>query len=203
MSNVDRHLAIWSGWVAGPAAGIVMMAAPEYFKTSQEIVEYLFWGGSALFLLSIVVPSILLLRRQREPRVGPIVLIAVGATLILSGLVWMLWPAGSKAAEARPYMTLKEAIQIVPDVDELILYLREGRLTAEGIVEGTEIFVPVPAAAWKFTHVAQRQGNLIFDKEGGSNSFWEKVRFSRKKFREIYPESSDRTVAERSSAPRP
>jgi hypothetical protein len=31
MLTLDRHIAIQSGWIAGPAFGVAMMAAPVYF----------------------------------------------------------------------------------------------------------------------------------------------------------------------------
>jgi hypothetical protein len=32
MVHIDRQIAIWAGWIAGPAFGVAMMAAPEYLK---------------------------------------------------------------------------------------------------------------------------------------------------------------------------
>ncbi len=87
-------------------------------------------------------------------------------------------------------MMLKEAIGIVPDLNELVLYLREGRLSAEGRITETDDFVAIPPSAWKWNYVAQQQGHLMFDKADGSLSHWEDVRMSRTKFRQIYPEKT-------------
>jgi hypothetical protein len=53
MLNIDRHIAISAGWIAGPAFGVAMMAAPEYFHLGPIPSGLLFRGGIVVFLLKI------------------------------------------------------------------------------------------------------------------------------------------------------
>ena len=52
--QIDRHIAIWAGWVAGPAIGVALMAAPEYLKLG-EWAPYVFWGGLIVFVATLIV----------------------------------------------------------------------------------------------------------------------------------------------------
>jgi hypothetical protein len=47
--RIDRHIAVSAGWIAGPAFGVAMMAAPEYLHPSGAVVAVLFWGGLGVF----------------------------------------------------------------------------------------------------------------------------------------------------------
>jgi hypothetical protein len=51
--HIDRHIAVSAGWVAGPAFGVAMMAAPEYFHPSHAVAASLFWGGLFVFFLTL------------------------------------------------------------------------------------------------------------------------------------------------------
>ena len=53
MFNIDRHIAISAGWVGGPAFGVAMMAAPEYFHLGRIASGMLFWGGIIVFLATV------------------------------------------------------------------------------------------------------------------------------------------------------
>jgi hypothetical protein len=50
--RIDRHIAVSAGWVAGPAFGVAMMAAPEYLHLSKAKAGWLFWGGLFVFVLT-------------------------------------------------------------------------------------------------------------------------------------------------------
>jgi hypothetical protein len=75
MLNVDRHLTIQAGWVAGPAFGVAMMAAPDYLKLGPPYSGLLFWGGIAVFLLTVAVIFVLSLHEEtkRKAVLGPII----------------------------------------------------------------------------------------------------------------------------------
>jgi hypothetical protein len=45
MLNIDRHIAIQAGWIAGPAFAVAMMAAPEYLHLGPTGSAISFWGG--------------------------------------------------------------------------------------------------------------------------------------------------------------
>lgn len=67
MPNIDRHIAILAGWIAGPAFGVAMMAAPSYLKLEPVTSGLLFWGGIAVFLLTIIVVVIFLsMKKEKE-----------------------------------------------------------------------------------------------------------------------------------------
>src|SRR5712691_3614648 len=94
---VDRHIAIWGGWIAGPAFGIAMMAAPEYLKLEPFLSGLLFWGGLIVFVVTIVVVAVLALHDvERKKRVmGPIMTMVFGAVVFGGGAAWYFWPQHS------------------------------------------------------------------------------------------------------------
>lgn len=91
--QADRHIAIWGGWIAAPAFGVAMMAAPEYLKLEPPASALLFWGGLAIFFLTIVVVSILALHdaERKTKVVGPIITMAIGTLILGCGLGWYFW----------------------------------------------------------------------------------------------------------------
>jgi hypothetical protein len=68
MFNIDRHIAISAGWVAGPAFGVAMMAAPEYLHLGPLASGLLFWGGILLFLATITVVVIVSVHEDKETK---------------------------------------------------------------------------------------------------------------------------------------
>jgi hypothetical protein len=103
MLNIDRHIAISAGWIAGPAFGVAMMAAPEYLHLGPIWSGILFWGGIAVFVATIVVVAFLSLHEKRRQRalVGPILVMTLGALTFCGGAAWYFWPKDEeKQAEA-------------------------------------------------------------------------------------------------------
>lgn len=94
MLNIDRHIAISAGWVAGPAFGVAMMAAPEYFHLAPLASGLLFWGGIIVFVLTIAVVVFVSLHEEgrRKAVLGPIVTMAIGALIFCGGAAWYFWP---------------------------------------------------------------------------------------------------------------
>ena len=94
MLNVDRHIAIWAGWIAGPAFGVAMMAAPDYLKLEPPFSGLIFWGGIVVFLLTIFVLLMLRFHEERKRKIvlGPILVMAFGAVIFCGGTAWYFWP---------------------------------------------------------------------------------------------------------------
>jgi hypothetical protein len=88
--RIDRQIAIWAGWIAGPAFGVAMMAAPGYLELQPLLSGLLFWGGIAVFLITVVVVVILSIHdERRQPRVlWPIITMAVGLVIFCGGAAW-------------------------------------------------------------------------------------------------------------------
>jgi hypothetical protein len=95
MLNIDRHIAFQAGWVAGPAFGVAMMAAPNYFKLEPPYSGLLFWGGISLFSLTIVVVLVLSLHEDGRRRAvfWPILTMALGALIFCGGTAWYRSPS--------------------------------------------------------------------------------------------------------------
>jgi hypothetical protein len=95
MFNVDRHIAIQAGWIAGPSFGVAMMAAPDYLKLEPFLSGLLFWGGIAVFLLTIIVVLVLSLHEEgkREAMFGRILVMAFCALIFCGGAAWYFWPS--------------------------------------------------------------------------------------------------------------
>jgi hypothetical protein len=66
--NLDRHIAIQARWIAGPAFGVAMMAAPEYLHLNPALSGLLFWGGITVFVLTVFVLWILSKHKTAAPR---------------------------------------------------------------------------------------------------------------------------------------
>ena len=96
--QVDRSIALIAGWVAGPAFGVAMIAAPDYLKLRPVLVPYLLWGGILVFVTTpavVVILSMQELKDAREP-VWPILFMSLGALLFLIGLSWHFWPSSAR-----------------------------------------------------------------------------------------------------------
>jgi hypothetical protein len=104
MPNIDRHIAIQAGWIAGPAFGVAMMAAPEYLHLGPLWSGVLFWGGIAVFLLTVIVVVALSLHEERKRKAvfGPIITMAVGAIVFCGGAAWHFLPSEQRKAEEPP-----------------------------------------------------------------------------------------------------
>ena len=98
MFTVDRHIAIQAGWIAGPAFGVAMMAAPEYFHLGPTAAGLLFWGGIGVFVLTILVVALISLHEEEKRRrvLWPIITMAIGAPIFCGGAAWYFWPSASQ-----------------------------------------------------------------------------------------------------------
>lgn len=92
--HIDRQIAVWAGWIAGPAFGVAMMAAPEYFRLGRAAAGLLFWGGIVVFLLTTIVVFALLLHEAEKRHVvlSPILMMFCGAVIFFVGAAWYFWP---------------------------------------------------------------------------------------------------------------
>ncbi|WP_020173758.1 hypothetical protein [Methyloferula stellata] len=94
MLNVDRHIALQAGWIAGPAFGLAMMAAPDYLKLSPPYSAFLFWAGIAVFLLTILVVAFLSACEEGNKKRLLQPTLIVGAVMLIFGgpAAWYFWP---------------------------------------------------------------------------------------------------------------
>lgn len=135
MFNIDRHIAISAGWVAGPAFGVAMMAAPEYFHLAPLASGLLFWGGILVFGATIAVVVIVSLHQEhrRKTVLGPVITMAVGALIFGFGAAWYFWPV-SQAISIAPtsaniigspqnrFVDFIIAVEITSERDDLTLH---------------------------------------------------------------------------------
>jgi hypothetical protein len=142
MANIDRQIGIWAGWIAGPAFGLAMMAAPDYLHLSPAVSAVCFWGGIGVFIVTIAVVAILSAHEQeRQHRVmGPIVMMVAGAAIFLGGAAWYFWPqtaiskseqasATVSAAPIKPTTSVTEIeLQTMRDVDNWVGVMDENSL---------------------------------------------------------------------------
>ena len=71
--RVDRQIAVWGGWIAGPAFGVAMMAAPVYLDLKPALAARLFWAGVIVFAVTIFIVMALSARfwqKRMPPRPG-------------------------------------------------------------------------------------------------------------------------------------
>ena len=118
--HIDRQIAIWAGWIAGPAFGVAMMASPEYLKLNPPYSGFLFWGGLIVFFVTIVVVVALSLHddRVKEKVIGPILTMALGTLILGGGIAWYFWPAGGDSQQthegsAQSKISVAQASRIV------------------------------------------------------------------------------------------
>jgi hypothetical protein len=102
--HIDRQIAIWGGWIAGPAFGAAMMAAPDYLKLSPPFAGLVFWAGLGVFFLTLFVVFLLSLyeKRRRRMVLGPILLMTAGALIFGAGTAWYFWPVRNDARATIP-----------------------------------------------------------------------------------------------------
>jgi hypothetical protein len=94
MFNIDRHIGVSAGWIAGPAFAVSMMAAPEYFHLGPIASAILFWGGIVVFLATIAVLAFISFHEEGRRRAvtGPIIVMVLGALIFCGGTAWYFWP---------------------------------------------------------------------------------------------------------------
>jgi hypothetical protein len=94
MFIIDRHIAIQASWIAGPAFGVAMMAAPDYLKLEAPYSGLLFWGGIGVFLFTVAVVVMLSLHEEKNRKMvlGPIIMMGFGALILCGGAAWYFWP---------------------------------------------------------------------------------------------------------------
>jgi MFS family permease len=105
MLRIDRHIAVWGGWVAGPAFGVALMGASAYFHLTETAAGLLFYGGLGVFFLTLVIVFILsaLEQNQRKKKLWPLVTMAIGLIIFGGGAAAFFWPAkSSTASESSP-----------------------------------------------------------------------------------------------------
>ena len=100
--QIDRQIAIWGGWIAGPAFGVAMMAAPEYLHLKPVLAALIFWGGIGVFILTVIVVFALSAREQerRHKTMWPIFAMALGVIIFGVGAMAFFWPASEKKITA-------------------------------------------------------------------------------------------------------
>lgn len=101
MVHIDRQIAIWAGWIAGPAFGVAMMASPEYLKLNPPYSGFLFWGGLIVFFATIVVVVALSLHDDMAKKkvIGPILTMALGTLILGGGIAWYFWSANGDSQQ--------------------------------------------------------------------------------------------------------
>jgi drug/metabolite transporter (DMT)-like permease len=115
--HIDRQIAIWAGWIAGPAFGVAMMAAPEYLKLQPPLSGILFWGGITVFLATIVIVIALSIHdeRRRPKVILPIIMMAIGLLIFFGGATWYFWLT-QREIVAEDHTDRDQAISAQPDI---------------------------------------------------------------------------------------
>ncbi|QBR71671.1 hypothetical protein CU048_10700 [Beijerinckiaceae bacterium] len=154
MQHIDRQISIWAGWIAAPAIGIIMMAAPNYLRLQPPLSGVLFWGGIAVFLVTIVVVASLSIHDERKrPKVmWPIITMAIGLMIFCGGAAWYFWSPTQDAPQrdasdaifeiGGAKHTTVENNRIVGDVGNRKAFNIQGKETT--IVRGNEVIDKVP-----------------------------------------------------------
>jgi MFS family permease len=91
--HIDRHITLW-GLFGAAAFSVAMMAAPLYLNDlPHSMLGRLFWGGLALFVVSMAITIILaIVGRQQSGARGramPITLMVLGALVFFAGAIWL------------------------------------------------------------------------------------------------------------------
>jgi hypothetical protein len=101
--HTDRQIALWGGWIAGPAFGVAMMAAPEYLHLKPAIAATCFWGGLLVFVVTVFVLAALQSREREERKsMWPIVTMAAGMIIFGIGIAGYFWPQHQASSETSP-----------------------------------------------------------------------------------------------------
>jgi hypothetical protein len=138
--QTDRQIALWGGWIAGPAFGVAMMAAPEYLHLQPVLAATCFWGGILVFAVTVFVVAALQSReRERQKPMWPVYVMAVGMIIVGIGAAGYFWPRQSdlRVAEIPPPSDHS------PSAPGIMLDIASGTLPRvappDGIVLGFEI----------------------------------------------------------------
>ena len=93
MSNLDRHLTINAGWLAGPAFGVFMTGLGIYLGT-RLFGWILAWSGAAVFICSILLALAASARAKGKRRhvIWPFLLMSSGVVLFCGGAAWYFLP---------------------------------------------------------------------------------------------------------------
>jgi hypothetical protein len=88
--QIDRQISLWGGWIAGPAFGVAMMAAPEYLHLGPVWSGLLFWGGIGVFVVTVIIVTAISVHDEKDQRkmLWPILTMAVGLLLFCVGAAW-------------------------------------------------------------------------------------------------------------------
>jgi hypothetical protein len=95
--QTDRQIALWGGWIAGPAFGVAMMAAPDYLHLKPVLAATCFWGGIIVFIATVFVVAALQSREREQGHkpMWPIFTMAAGMIVFGVGAAGYFWPAAS------------------------------------------------------------------------------------------------------------
>lgn len=99
--QLDRHIAVSGAWIAGPAFGASMMAAPAAFDFQRAVSLWVFWIGLLVFLgtLAAVLTLSILEKGRKRLSVWPLTLMTTGTLIFGTGLAWFVWPKSKTASE--------------------------------------------------------------------------------------------------------
>jgi hypothetical protein len=113
--QLDRHIAISGGWVAGPAFGVAMMAAPEALGLYHSLAVWLFCGGMAVFVTTLVVVLIASKRERERSHMAlwPVLVVGLGLLILGAGFAWYFWPSRPALfAECRRDLLPRETVAL-------------------------------------------------------------------------------------------
>lgn len=144
--HTDRQIAVWGGWIAGPAFGVAMMAAPEYLHLKPAFAATFFWGGILIFVVTVFAVAVLQSRereRRRKP-MWPIIAMAVGVTIFGTGAAGYFWPGGGR------FTFMPTAVNVIAVTDgdrvDLIVFVRADNGYAENVTaRNWQLIVETPS----------------------------------------------------------
>jgi hypothetical protein len=140
--HTDRQIALWGGWIAGPAFGVAMMAAPEYLHLKPVLAAGCFWGGILVFVVTVFVVAALQSRERGEKKsMWPIFAMAAGMIVFGVGVAGFFWPdRGGKEDEGKQEVA----------AGELLLECQSAPLPEVGLPNQTMLFKISP---FRFTEL--------------------------------------------------
>src|ERR1019366_3294434 len=96
--NFDRHIALSSGWVAGPAIGVVLMGLQAWLQPGPIIGAIMFFGGGAVFVATVLIIIFLWFREKAKASSFGSSRFILGSALMVIGAVvaWYSWPIKSR-----------------------------------------------------------------------------------------------------------
>jgi hypothetical protein len=115
ITSIDRQIAFWGGWIGGPAFGVAMMAAPEYFKLQPTVAASCFWAGILVFACTVFVVFALSAREQERKHrsMWPIGLMALGAVIFGVGVAAFFWPTSMPHAEPAEHKPQESSAELL------------------------------------------------------------------------------------------